>query len=163
MYVAAFGAFTKVAYSTSQKVKNVLGHTAYILEGIKHISELKIHEMVIHTEERTIKGNFILGLVTNTLSVGGFKGFMPEDVALDDGKFEMIFIRTPANVVELNGIVRALLLESLENNPYIEYCKTNVIKIEAKEEIDWTLDGEYGGNCKEILITNLKQEVSLIV
>ena len=33
IYVAAFGAFTDVAYSTPQPVKNIFGHLAYVLEG----------------------------------------------------------------------------------------------------------------------------------
>ena len=33
IYVAAFGAFTDVAYSTPQPVKNIFGHLAYVLRG----------------------------------------------------------------------------------------------------------------------------------
>ena len=32
-YVAAFGAFTEVAYDTSQSFKNAIGHAAYLLRG----------------------------------------------------------------------------------------------------------------------------------
>ena len=32
IYIAAFGLFTDVSYQTSQELKNVLGHAAYILE-----------------------------------------------------------------------------------------------------------------------------------
>ena len=35
VYIAAFGLFTEVSYETSQDVKNVLGHMAYLLEGMK--------------------------------------------------------------------------------------------------------------------------------
>ena len=35
VYIAAFGAFTDVSYETPQEIKNVLGHAAYILEGMK--------------------------------------------------------------------------------------------------------------------------------
>ncbi|MBQ7090013.1 MAG: YegS/Rv2252/BmrU family lipid kinase, partial [Clostridia bacterium] len=34
-YIASAGAFTKVSYSTPQKLKNRFGHSAYLLEGIK--------------------------------------------------------------------------------------------------------------------------------
>ena len=34
IYVAAFGAFTKVAYDTPQDLKNTFGHLAYIFAGI---------------------------------------------------------------------------------------------------------------------------------
>lgn len=163
LYVAAFGIFTKVAYSTPQKTKNLLGHTAYILEGIKQISDLKSYYLTVKAESKAVSFRFILGLVTNTLSVGGFKNIMPNDVALDDGKFEAIFIKEPSNLMELHGIISSLLGEKLEDNPQIVYCKTEKIEIIAEEEIDWTLDGEYGGKYKEIEIVNLKQELSVIV
>lgn len=38
VYIAAFGAFTEVSYLTPQDKKNVLGHQAYMLEGMEHSS-----------------------------------------------------------------------------------------------------------------------------
>ena len=35
VYIAAFGLFTDVSYETGQDMKNVLGHMAYLLEGMK--------------------------------------------------------------------------------------------------------------------------------
>ena len=36
-YVAAFGAFAAVSYSTPQSTKNSMGHLAYIMEGLKNL------------------------------------------------------------------------------------------------------------------------------
>ena len=71
VYVAAFGAFTEVSYSTPQQYKNVLGHMAYILEGIKSLPELKTHQLSIVNNGETISGEFIFGMVSNSASVGG--------------------------------------------------------------------------------------------
>ena len=163
LYVAAFGIFTKVAYSTSQKAKNLLGHTAYILEGIKQLSEVKSYRLCIHADNEVIEGEFILGLITNTLSVGGFRNIMPNDVAMDDGKHEVIFIRKPNNIIDLNGIVRSLLGEKLDSNPNIVYRKTEKMTITSKEEISWTLDGEYGGTYEHVNVENLQQKFMIIV
>ena len=47
-YTASFGAFTSVSWSTPQNVKNVLGHVAYILEGIRsRMSPLSQHRPAI--------------------------------------------------------------------------------------------------------------------
>lgn len=163
LYVAAFGIFTSVAYSTSQKVKNILGHTAYILEGIRKLSELKSYHMVIETDDGTINDSFILGLVTNTLSVGGIKNIMPADVALDDGKFEVILIKMPKSIVDLHGIITNLLGEKMDENPNIIYCKTKTLKVTSDEALAWTLDGEYGGMQHEVDIVNLQKERAIIV
>lgn len=163
LYVAGFGAFTKASYSTPQKVKNLLGYTAYILEGIKQLSEIKSYSLTLKTDDEVIEGNFILGLVTNTLSVGGFKNIMPEDVALDDGMFEIMLIKMPSNISDLHWVITSLVKEKPEENPCIVYCKTKNAQVITKECIDWTLDGEYGGNWNQVEITNIQKAMSIIV
>ena len=37
IYIAAFGIFTDVSYNTNQSLKKAIGHSAYIIEGIKNI------------------------------------------------------------------------------------------------------------------------------
>lgn len=41
VYVAAFGAFTDVTYTTPQEYKNYFGHMAYVIEGIKSVTDRK--------------------------------------------------------------------------------------------------------------------------
>ena len=163
LYVAAFGMFTDVSYNTPQKSKNMLGHAAYILEGIYHLSEIKSYQMVIKCDNQIYNDRFILGLVTNSLSIGGFKSIMPKDVELDDGRFEAILIKMPQNVIEIHNIISSLILESLDSNPYIIYCKTNQLEIVSDEEVAWTLDGEFGGRIKNVEIYNLRKEIEIIV
>lgn len=153
LYVAAFGIFTKVSYSTSQKRKNLLGRTAYLLEGIKEISDLKSYHLKLMTEDACVEGDFILGMVTNSLSIGGFKTLLPPNVSLSDGKFEILMIRRPSNLMELRGIISALLGEK-ENSDHIVQLKASKVQIEAAEPIAWTLDGEYGGEHSEMEIVN---------
>lgn len=40
VYVAGFGLFTNVSYATPQKMKNSLGYLAYVLEGIKALTDM---------------------------------------------------------------------------------------------------------------------------
>ena len=49
MYIAAFGAFTEVSYLTSQDRKNLLGHQAYMLEGVKSLAGLKPYHCLLYT------------------------------------------------------------------------------------------------------------------
>lgn len=119
LYVAAFGIFTKTSYSTPQRSKNLLGHMAYILEGIKQLSEIRSYHMKVTDGKIEFEGDYMLGLVTNTLSVGGFKNLLPrENIALDDGKFEVLLVQKPSNLAELHGIITALLKEKIENASY---------------------------------------------
>lgn len=46
---------------------------AYLLEGMKRLSAIRSYPMRITYEDTTIVDDFIFGMVTNSVSVGGFK------------------------------------------------------------------------------------------
>lgn len=162
VYVAAFGLFTEVSYKTSQEWKNVLGHAAYILEGIKCLHEIPSFRMQAEFNNCCIQDEFIYGMITNSTSVGGFKGMTGKDVELDDGFFEVTLIKKPKNPMELNEII-ASLVNLADDTDMIYSFKTKHVKFTAKQEISWTLDGEYGGDHVEVEIKNLQQAVDIQV
>lgn len=162
LYVAAFGIFTKVSYTTSQKAKNLLGHAAYILEGIKSIADLKSYHIKAELDEEIIEDDFILGMVTNSLSIGGFRNILPSDTALDDGLFEVVLVKMPKNLTALNEIVLSLVGEKPEDNQHIFYGKTSRVIMRSEEKISWALDGEFGGEEDTVRIENRRKLLSII-
>lgn len=161
IYIAAFGAFTEVSYLTPQDKKNVLGHQAYMLEGVKSLTSIKSYRLRVESEEITLEGNFIFGMVTNTISVGGFKGLVTQDVALDDGEFEVLLIRTPRTPLDLSNIINYMFLKE-EPNEYVHKFRTRALKIIPEEPVDWVLDGEFGGSRLEVEIVNLKKQIRIM-
>ena len=161
VYIAAFGAFTEVSYLTPQDKKNLLGHQAYMLEAVKSLMDIRGRQMKITWEEGELEGEFLFGMVTNTTSVGGFKGLVSRDVALDDGWFEALFIRMPKNPLDLSGIVSYLFLKE-EENAFVYRFKTRKLKIAAAEDVDWVLDGEFGGKKREVEIENLEKRLYIV-
>ncbi len=161
VYVAAFGAFTEVSYSTPQETKNLLGHQAYMLEAVKRIPTLKSYAMRFEWEGKELEEEFILGLVTNTISIGGFKGLVGLDVALDDGEFEVLLIRRPRTPRDIASIASYLVQKEGENDCVYQFRAKN-LHICSQEPVDWSLDGEYGGSHKEILIENRNRAVTLL-
>lgn len=162
VYIAAFGLFTEVSYETSQDIKNVLGHMAYILEGMRRLSTIRSYKMKVECSQISIEDEFLFGMVTNSVSVGGFKRITGKYVQLDDGEFEVTLIRRPANPVELNLIMAALISGNI--NTDCMYCfKTSALKITSEKEIAWTLDGEFGGKHREVDICNQKQVLDIKV
>ena len=162
VYVAAFGIFTEVSYQTSQDLKNMLGHAAYILEGAKQIWDIPSYRMQVEYDGNVLYDEFIYGMVTNSMSVGGFKGIIPGNIALDDGVFEVTLIKTPKNPIELNDIVCFLTGISKDSNQVYSF-QTNFLKLTSSEDVSWTLDGEYGGDHHLVAISNCKQEMEIIV
>ncbi len=162
VYIAAFGIFTDVSYETPQDVKNLLGHMAYILEGMRRLSTVKSYKMRVESEELVIEGEFLFGMVTNSTSVGGFKRITGKYIELDDGKFEVTLIKKPGNAMELNQIMTALLTGNI--NTQCMYCfKSSSLRIYSDEEVAWTLDGEFGGKHKKVEILDDKQALQILV
>ena len=162
VYVAAFGLFTEVSYQTSQDMKNMLGHAAYILEGAKQIWDIPSYRMQVEYDGNVLYDEFIYGMVTNSMSVGGFKGIIPGNVELNDGVFEVTLIKMPRNPIELNDIIGFLTGITKESNMVYSF-QTADVKFTASEEIAWTLDGEFGGDHSVVQVTNRHQALEIIV
>lgn len=162
VYIAAFGLFTDVSYETDQEIKNILGHMAYLLEGMRRISNIRSYSMRITCEDQVIEDDFIFGMITNSASVGGFKRITGKKVKLDDGVFEVTLIKRPKNPVELNNIMVSLLNRDIDTNAM--YCfKTSKLVLESMEEVAWTLDGEFGGSHKKVVIENKNKAIQIRV
>lgn len=161
-YIAAFGIFTDVAYSTAQDAKNVLGHMAYLLEGVKRLANIPSYHVRFESEEIAAEGDFIFGMVTNSRSVGGFKSIIGRKVRFDDGVFEVTFIRTPKNPAELQEILAAIVLKEI-NSRYMYSFRTARLLVESELPVPWTLDGEFGGEWQSVVIQNHQKAIEIRV
>lgn len=162
VYVAAFGAFTEVSYSTPQQFKNALGRAAYILEGIKHLAEIKSYELTVEHNGEAITGEFIFGMVSNSISVGGFKMGAHRNVSMNDGLLEVLLVRKPKNAMELQGAITALLLNDF-SYPCLYAFHASELHISSRELISWTLDGEFGGDQNDISIQVLPEAYQIMI
>ena len=159
-YVAAFGLFTDVSYETDQDLKNVLGHVAYVLEGVKRLFDIKSYHMKVTSDEVQAENDFIVGMITNSRSVGGFKNLTGKNVDMNDGLFEVTLIAHPKNPLQLQEIITALVMAE-DNTDLIYSFKTKKLTIESDEEVPWTLDGEFGGDHSYVDIENRHKALNL--
>lgn len=158
-YIAAFGAFTSVSYETPQSFKNVMGKAAYFLEGLIQLPSIQPYHLIIRGDNGIeIEDDFIFGMVTNARSVGGFPVFNKTALKLNDGVFEGVFVRNPKNPMELQSVVNAFLTKN--TNEQIVAFRSSCFEILCEQEVSYTLDGEDGGNFKEVVIENHKAAVS---
>ena len=159
-YVAAFGLFTDVSYETDQDLKNVLGHVAYVLEGVKRLFDIKSYHMKVTSDEVQAEDDFIVGMITNSRSVGGFKNLTGKNVDMNDGLFEVTLIAHPKNPLQLQEIITALVMAE-DNTDLIYSFNTKKLTIESDEEVPWTLDGEFGGDHSYVDIENRHKALNL--
>lgn len=162
VYIAAFGAFTEISYSTNQKFKNMFGHAAYIMNSIRSLNSVTTYQATIRYDDREITGNFIYAMITNSLSVGGMQNVvLADDIKFDDGIFECLLIKTPTNPLELQAIMNSLLISEV-NEKYMYCFKAKKVEISSEEEIPWVRDGEFGGNHKQVVIENHQKALQII-
>lgn len=162
VYIAAFGLFTDVSYETKQEMKNVLGHLAYVLEGTKRIFNIPSYHIKVTHDDQVVEDDFVFGMITNSKSVGGFRGIIGKDVVFDDGEFEVTLIKTPKNPMELNEIIASLVIKQIDSSHMYTF-RSGDIHFESVEEIPWTLDGEFGGEHDDVVIKNRKQGLKIMV
>lgn len=162
VYVAAFGIFTEVSYQTSQDMKNIFGHAAYLMEAIGQLADIPMYHIQLEYDGNVIEDDFIYGMITNSTSVGGIKGIVSGDISLNDGLFEVTLIRTPKNPLELSEII-GYLTNILKETPLVYSIQTAELKVLSDEEIPWTLDGEFGGRHHTVLIRNLHKAMEILV
>ncbi len=165
VYVAAFGLFTDVSYQTNQNMKNILGHVAYLLEGARRLYDIPSYQMTIEVDGETVTDEFVYGMVTNSISVGGMKNLVGSDVSLNDGLFEVMMIKMPKNPLQLSEILRVLTAPPKvdKSSKYIYSWRTDKIRITCEDYVPWTLDGEFGGEHKEVEIIDHCRGITFMV
>lgn len=152
-YVASFGAFTKTSYNTPQSVKNALGHSAYVLGGIYELSQIRSIQAMLELDGEVIRGKYLFGAICNSTSVGGVLTLDPKQVDMQDGRFEVLLIRAPRNLSELTECLHAFQNKTY-NCKMVSFRSASKIRVNMKNPVDWSLDGEMHPGVRSVRISN---------
>ncbi len=161
-YVASFGAFTKASYSTPQNIKNALGHVAYILEGIMDIPQIRPVHIAMEANGERREGEYLFGAVSNSTSLGGVLTLNPDVVDMNDGFFEIMLIKSPTTITELNMIIKAITTKQYECS-MIDFIKTQKVSFYTDKHMDWSLDGEQEHGSEYIEVVNKHSAIKLMI
>ena len=161
MYVAAFGAFTDVAYETPQPRKNMLGGFAYLIEGMMKLPTIQSYKCKIYHRDGYVEGDYIFGMISNSDSVAGIKNAFGNQADLKDGLFEVTLIKAPKNLIDIHRILADFLNKTYDPE-YVMTFKTDRITIESKQQVKWTLDGEDGGSMQSATIKSLPHRINIL-
>ena len=159
-YTASFGAFTSVSWSTPQNVKNILGHIAYILEGIRSLADIRPIHMKITADGRQLEDDYIFGAVCNSTSLGGVLKLKDSQVHMNDGLFEALLIPFPPDLLALNRILAALRAQNYED-PTLLFLRASAFTFESVPHIMWTLDGESAEAGSVTKVRNLRDAIRI--
>lgn len=161
-YVAAFGLFTDVAYETPQQDKRALGRLAYLLNGVRALSDVKSVHVRLTCQGQTVEADVLDGLVCSTTSVGGFKTTKALPIALNDGKSEIVLVRNFKNVADFSAAAGCLLRQDFQA-PYFITFQASEATFAFDEPVAWTLDGEYGDTVTKVAVRNHQRALEVIV
>lgn len=163
-YVASFGMFTSISYSTAQRFKNRLGHMAYVFEGLRSLTDLQNYrpfKLKIETDNGVIDGEYVFGAITNSTSLGGLVKLDKNSVTVNDGLFEILLIKNPKNFFELTDTVGQLINKKY-NRSKIIFEHTKKMTLISDSPLEWTLDGEYAGATQRAEISVHQNALSFI-
>lgn len=164
-YIASFGLATEISYGTSQRIKNLFGHSAYLINGfviklIPMLKNLKAAHMRIEYDDGVIDDKFYFGAIANTNEISGLFKLEKTNIKMNDGKFELLLVRG-SGVKDVADVFTSALRQDYTGENII-LVKTSKLKITTEDNVPWTLDGEYGGACNEIDVEVLKEAVDVV-
>lgn len=160
-YTASFGAFTSTSYTTSQGMKNILGHAAYVLRGITSLSGIHPIHMKITADGQEYEHDYIFGAVCNSTSLGGILKLKDDGIHMNDGLFEALLIPFPSGLAGLNRIVNALSAHRYDS-PSLVFIRASSFTFEGAPDLKWTLDGEEAAGGGLLTIENLHNAVRFV-
>ena len=143
VYVASFGAFTKTTYTVPQDIKNVFGHFAYMLDGVKNLDTLCPYRMKITADGEVFDGEYLFGAISNSTSIAGLMKLSDAEVLFNDGLFELLLVPVPRTSAAMQALILALVNKDYYNSEGLIFRHVKHVTAETAEDIPWTLDGEY--------------------
>ena len=160
-YVAAFGIFSCLSYTTPQDLKNKLGHAAYLLNAVKYLPKLKSQHLKFIANGKEYEDDFIFGAVCNSTSVAGIVSLPKDIVDTGDGLFEVLLVHKPHSPIDLSNLLMGVFNQDY-SSPFLDFFQADSVIIEAPENVDWAIDGEFGKGASRIEVKNLHKALTLI-
>ena len=143
IYVAGYGNFMDIPYSTPRNLKRKYGRIGYFIHAIKTMpGKLKFSNIKYKIDGKEYDGRYSFIFITNSTRVAGVDGIY-QDVKLDDNKFEVLL----CNIKSKAEIIKDLILiknKDIINLNGFEYFRTDNFEIEFEDALgsSWCLDGE---------------------
>ena len=152
LHHALFGAFTRLAYSTDQSQKNLLGFSAYVLDGLKELPNLKSIPLSVSADGVVEEGEYLFGTVSVDHHIAGLYTLSEELIGPTDGRIAAVLIKIPKSVTDWDVLGRSFL----SGDPTCSMVKVltgRELLVTSEEPIEWSLDGESSGFRTQVRIT----------
>lgn len=164
--VVAGGSLPAIAHKVSINAKTYLGHSAYLLQGVKEIGSLSLETIKLRyeMENMTFEADSFLFFLANSRSVGGFSRIAPK-AKINDGKMDLCIMKKLSPVDLVPVFTQVQTGTHINDTKCITYIQTDKIKISAVNDdnnfpVDF--DGE-DGNSLPLEIEVIPKALNLLV
>ncbi len=161
VYIACTGVFANTSFETSRQMKNMLGHSAYIIKGLANMSLSQSADFLLKTDSETIEGSYIFVSFSNATIAGGFVKMPPNEVLFDDGLFELTLAPAPKGFAEGTALVTDVLSSGFASSKLIRR-KVRKCVLTCTDPQSWSLDGENGGMRQTVTIEVLEKALLFV-
>ena len=93
--------------------------------------------------------------------MGGVLTLDPSLVDMGDGLFEILLVRAPRDLLELTECITAVQKQQY-NCRMMTFRSAKNVRIQAKEAMTWSLDGEMADGAEELTVSNLHLAIQLV-
>ena len=152
LHHALFGAFTRLAYSTDQSQKNLLGFGAYVLDGLKELPNLKPIPLSVSADGVMEEGEYLFGTVSVDHHIAGLYTLPEELIGPADGRVAAVLIKAPKSVADWDLLGRSFLSGD-PNCSMVKVLTGRELLVTSAEPIEWSLDGESSGFQTQVRIS----------
>lgn len=140
--VCSAGLLTDIPYKTDTNMKNALGKLAYYMKGIEEIPKFTPFKMRLQYGSNVIEDNFLLFLILNGSSAGGFNRLAPY-AKISDGLLDVIAIKN-TNLTNILAIFLKILRGEHMGDPNLYHFQTDRLMLACDGRCETDIDGERG-------------------
>ena len=158
-YVAAFGAFCDVPYSTNRKQKETLGNLAYILEAMTKLPEIEPVNVKMTIDNETREFSALFGLVLSGNRAAHTELLSKEKGLVDDGEFNILIVDYVNDILKIPNY---LSLIAKQENKYCHWYRAKKVTFEFTKKTSWTLDGEEADIDRKVTIYNKHKALKML-
>ncbi|WP_407923743.1 YegS/Rv2252/BmrU family lipid kinase [Cohnella fermenti] len=159
--IAGGGFLTDLSYEVPSKLKTMIGQLAYYVKGFEKVVNFHPSRLNIVAEGvGEFEDEYMLFLVANSQSVGGFEKLAPQ-ANTNDGLFDVVLLKK-CNLAEMIRIASLAMRGEHLNDSHVMHFQTSKLVVRAEDRVQLNLDGELGGTLPTELAV-LKSHLAVIV
>ena len=133
---------------------------ANVSRAIKDMYKIKPEHVKVTADGTTYEDDYIFGAVCNSTSIAGTIELPSGVVDTADGIFEILLVKMPNTILELNSIITSILTQDY-SDPFITFAQAKSIDIVNSPGLLWALDGECSGGYDTIHIEPMPRFLNL--